>query len=385
ARELLGVKLPAWRSSCCDPSTLPPSAIALLSSIMVGGVTPAVSTATVGGPGGGAGGGNDGDDDDDSTAPPSPTPSATLAAATAAVATAVGAVATVAKATPAEAASVAGGDDDTSVIDLVTRAEGSEVKVDEGPPAVVVATETAPPPAPPATSTPKQAVVQEASATQRPMSDVYSHTMPSRKMMADRPSILPECRVRSGSVRQVKRGDRPRVFALFPHSAPTAAGGVASDAAVGVASEVAGGVAMGEGAGPAGGGGGGGGDQALLSFEEGDVVTLLVPEAKGGWHYGEHERTHKRGWFPFAYTQLIVPGTVPVAVGGGSAYALNTEPASPGDKPRPYSIAVSGDFNIDKGINGFNSSSAFLRGANPFASVKLRPTKTNDRSAPAIK
>lgn len=28
----------------------------------------------------------------------------------------------------------------------------------------------------------------------------------------------------------------------------------------------------------------------LLSFAEGDVITLLVPEARDGWHYGENEK-----------------------------------------------------------------------------------------------
>ena len=28
----------------------------------------------------------------------------------------------------------------------------------------------------------------------------------------------------------------------------------------------------------------------LLSFNEGDLITLLVPEARDGWHYGENEK-----------------------------------------------------------------------------------------------
>ncbi|CAB1433955.1 unnamed protein product, partial [Pleuronectes platessa] len=46
----------------------------------------------------------------------------------------------------------------------------------------------------------------------------------------------------------------------------------------------------------------------LLSFSEGDVITLLVPEARDGWHYGENEKTRMRGWFPFSYTRLISDG-----------------------------------------------------------------------------
>lgn len=73
----------------------------------------------------------------------------------------------------------------------------------------------------------------------------------------------------------------------------------------------------------------------LLSFSEGDVITLLVPEARDGWHYGENEKNkmcadahtcvytrvmhacsvsthhhvavvlHRRGWFPFSYTRVL--------------------------------------------------------------------------------
>lgn len=34
-----------------------------------------------------------------------------------------------------------------------------------------------------------------------------------------------------------------------------------------------------------------GDNSTLLSFKEGDLITLLVPEARDGWHYGESEKT----------------------------------------------------------------------------------------------
>lgn len=34
-----------------------------------------------------------------------------------------------------------------------------------------------------------------------------------------------------------------------------------------------------------------GDNSTLLSFSESDVITLLVPEARDGWHYGENEKT----------------------------------------------------------------------------------------------
>uniref|UniRef100_A0A8C7N1H2 BAR/IMD domain-containing adapter protein 2 n=1 Tax=Oncorhynchus kisutch TaxID=8019 RepID=A0A8C7N1H2_ONCKI len=48
-----------------------------------------------------------------------------------------------------------------------------------------------------------------------------------------------------------------------------------------------------------------GDNSTLLSFSEGDIITLLVPEARDGWHYGENEKNKMRGWFPFSYTRVL--------------------------------------------------------------------------------
>ncbi|XP_043935695.1 brain-specific angiogenesis inhibitor 1-associated protein 2-like isoform X2 [Protopterus annectens] len=48
-----------------------------------------------------------------------------------------------------------------------------------------------------------------------------------------------------------------------------------------------------------------GDSSTLLSFSEGDIILLLVPEARDGWHYGENMRTKMKGWFPFSYTRSL--------------------------------------------------------------------------------
>ncbi|XP_019724518.1 brain-specific angiogenesis inhibitor 1-associated protein 2 isoform X1 [Hippocampus comes] len=50
-------------------------------------------------------------------------------------------------------------------------------------------------------------------------------------------------------------------------------------------------------------GGGGGGGASLLHFLPGDSITLLISEPRDGWHYGQNDRTGRKGWFPFSYTQ----------------------------------------------------------------------------------
>ncbi|KAJ0057949.1 hypothetical protein NL108_007160, partial [Boleophthalmus pectinirostris] len=60
---------------------------------------------------------------------------------------------------------------------------------------------------------------------------------------------------------------RPRVRTIFPHSA--------------------------------------GNNSTLISFDEGDVIVLLIPEERDGWMYGELEKNGKRGWFPSSYCRAL--------------------------------------------------------------------------------
>ncbi|XP_073345576.1 BAR/IMD domain-containing adapter protein 2 isoform X1 [Pagrus major] len=107
--------------------------------------------------------------------------------------------------------------------------------------------------------------------TQRHGAEVYSNTLPVRKVApAKSKTTLTETRTlpRSSSMAAgLERNGRTRVQAIFSHAA--------------------------------------GDNSTLLSFSENDVITLLVPEARDGWHYGENEKTRMRGWFPFSYTRVI--------------------------------------------------------------------------------
>ncbi|XP_037093809.1 LIM and SH3 domain protein 1-like [Pollicipes pollicipes] len=41
-----------------------------------------------------------------------------------------------------------------------------------------------------------------------------------------------------------------------------------------------------------------------LSFHEGDTIAC-IGERNKGWQFGENVRTHRCGWFPAAYTELV--------------------------------------------------------------------------------
>uniref|UniRef100_A0A4W3GJG0 SH3 domain-containing protein n=1 Tax=Callorhinchus milii TaxID=7868 RepID=A0A4W3GJG0_CALMI len=43
----------------------------------------------------------------------------------------------------------------------------------------------------------------------------------------------------------------------------------------------------------------------MLTFQRGDIIALLVPEARNGWLYGKLEGTPRQGWFPCSYIRPL--------------------------------------------------------------------------------
>ncbi|NWR68196.1 BI2L1 protein, partial [Bucorvus abyssinicus] len=155
-----------------------------------------------------------------------------------------------------------------------------------------------------------------------------------------------------------------------------------------------------------------GSNKTLLSFAQGDIITLLVAEEKDGWLYGEHDSTKAKGWFPSSYTRPLeepaeekafapVPSPAPIR----SISSVNLVEKGDVVLPPPDYL---GSLQTDKRMESPKGTTAktptdrpenagpkpdmngiikppFLSGENPFATVKLKPTVTNDRSAPIIR
>ncbi|KAL8221927.1 UNVERIFIED_CONTAM: hypothetical protein K2H54_074664, partial [Gekko kuhli] len=154
-------------------------------------------------------------------------------------------------------------------------------------------------------------------------------------------------------------------------------------------------------------------------FGLGDIVIVLIPEAQNGWLYGRLEGTSTSGWFPEAFVKPLeevrepeetTPRPFPLR-SSHSVDELMDRPSTPstGDywhttPSRPQSpspspaLAVAGSRrssvantaattsdNSKKPTGREHPPELFPRGTNPFATVKLRPTVTNDRSAPVIR
>ncbi|MED6295225.1 hypothetical protein CHARACLAT_029467 [Characodon lateralis] len=149
-----------------------------------------------------------------------------------------------------------------------------------------------------------------------------------------------------------------------------------------------------------------GGGACLLHFLPGDNITLLISEPRDGWHYGQNERTGRKGWFPFSYTQpqhsrldhlegslflskanststgqldKLVSAAIPALTPESEEeHSLPPQRVST-FRPRPYSMADSNKITSD-----LAGSPPSPTRPNPFAHIRLRKTITNDRSAPII-
>uniref|UniRef100_A0A3B3D5M5 BAR/IMD domain-containing adapter protein 2-like 1 n=1 Tax=Oryzias melastigma TaxID=30732 RepID=A0A3B3D5M5_ORYME len=150
-----------------------------------------------------------------------------------------------------------------------------------------------------------------------------------------------------------------------------------------------------------------GNSDTLLSFEEGEIITLLMHDEQDGWLYGELERTQHRGWFPSSYCRPYQEHNLSTPVRSLSECSLPEEdddvydsvllpppdysddiPSSPvvPMMPSPNNTVSTDEFTFLKTnyLERQGIQQNVLSKGNPFATVKLRPTVTNDRSAPAI-
>ncbi|KAJ8371453.1 hypothetical protein AAFF_G00310520 [Aldrovandia affinis] len=145
----------------------------------------------------------------------------------------------------------------------------------------------------------------------------------------------------------------------------------------------------------------------LLPFSRGEMITVMVKEPKNGWLYGRAESTQRHGWFPAAYVGPLedIPkpmdsrtSTLRISNSMSNLLDERYDRNHNGNAPQAPPLPMAGSRSVTptpdrraestseskRSIQEGQGPSLFPRGSNPFATVKLRPTTTNDRSAPRV-
>ncbi|XP_026853863.2 brain-specific angiogenesis inhibitor 1-associated protein 2-like protein 2 [Electrophorus electricus] len=138
----------------------------------------------------------------------------------------------------------------------------------------------------------------------------------------------------------------------------------------------------------------------LLSFSRGETITVLVSAPQNGWLYGRSENSARQGWFPAEYVgpiedTLRPPGPGSLRSSSSLSNILDQSTSSRSHAPPPPPPAPPSKSNSSWPVTPTPSEKTrkegygpqpelFPRGTNPFATVKLKPTTTNDRSAPCL-
>ncbi|XP_041812412.1 brain-specific angiogenesis inhibitor 1-associated protein 2-like protein 2 [Chelmon rostratus] len=149
----------------------------------------------------------------------------------------------------------------------------------------------------------------------------------------------------------------------------------------------------------------------LLPFSRGEMITVRVQQPKNGWLYGRADGGSRQGWFPASYVEPVDEplfstnnsrrpslrssssmNNLLESGGGGYNAPLPPPPPPPPPSSNRQSEVPAATMTLDrrpelksenKRSNPNNSRpELFPRGTNPFATVKLRPTHTDDRSSP---
>ncbi|XP_034750813.1 brain-specific angiogenesis inhibitor 1-associated protein 2-like protein 2 [Etheostoma cragini] len=143
----------------------------------------------------------------------------------------------------------------------------------------------------------------------------------------------------------------------------------------------------------------GGSSPTLLPFTRGERITLLVQQPKNGWLFGRADSSSRQGWFPATYVEAMDDPPMTTCSGSSSLRSSSSmsnlldQPAAPPPPPPPslssnkqtemQPIPPSHSENKRSKPPG-SQPELFPKGTNPFATVKLRPTSTDDRSAPRV-
>ncbi|XP_069005750.1 BAR/IMD domain-containing adapter protein 2-like 2 [Embiotoca jacksoni] len=154
-----------------------------------------------------------------------------------------------------------------------------------------------------------------------------------------------------------------------------------------------------------------GSNPTLLPFSKGQIITVLVQQPRNGWLYGRVDNSSRQGWFPASYVEAVddLPKSTSSSIPRSSSMSnlldqpgISSHGGAPPPPPPPPLQSLSLNKQSDmrpmtatcnrrpeseknkRSEPHHSQPELFPRGTNPFATVKLKPTSTNDRSAPSL-
>ncbi|XP_061568001.1 brain-specific angiogenesis inhibitor 1-associated protein 2-like protein 2 [Cololabis saira] len=147
-----------------------------------------------------------------------------------------------------------------------------------------------------------------------------------------------------------------------------------------------------------------GSNPTLLPFSRGQIITVLVQQPRNGWLYGRGDGSSRQGWFPVSYVEALDDPPMSTisrnsSLRSRSNMSMDKPDGAPAPAPPPppplhnlsshkHPESRPGSPTTDTPSERQRSQgprpNLFPRGTNPFATVKLKPTATNDRSAPRL-
>ncbi|XP_061830510.2 BAR/IMD domain-containing adapter protein 2-like 2 [Nerophis lumbriciformis] len=153
----------------------------------------------------------------------------------------------------------------------------------------------------------------------------------------------------------------------------------------------------------------GGSNPTLLHFTRGEMISVVVQQQKNGWLFGRTAgKNQRQGWFPASYVEEVDDFPMPADSGSSTLRARSSlssrtdtsrSAAPPPPPPPPPSQSSNKSSEMQTGMSDRRTEAypekkrpqehgsrpeLFPKGTNPFATVKLKPTSTNDRSEPRL-
>ncbi|XP_044187753.1 brain-specific angiogenesis inhibitor 1-associated protein 2-like protein 2 [Thunnus albacares] len=152
----------------------------------------------------------------------------------------------------------------------------------------------------------------------------------------------------------------------------------------------------------------------LLPFTRGEMITVPVQQPKNGWLFGRSDSSSRQGWFPASYVEAVEDfpkstssSTSTLRSSSSMSNLFNqagnsSQNGAPPPPPPPPPYMSSNKHSemqpvtptLDRRAESHSENKRsqphgsqpelFPRGTNPFATVKLKPTLTNDRSGPRL-